>query len=93
MAIVHVVVEAWDAEGNGDYFECVVLAFSERGARQAATRAMTRLGYTGAHSVEATQLDHTETGTILITKRAVPRGLLLDPLPQPVFKKEATLGY
>lgn len=85
MAIVHVVVEAWDAEGSGDYYECVVLAFSERGARQAATRAVARLGLTGAHSVEATQLDHTETGALLIVKRAI--------LAQPLFKKEATLGY
>ena len=71
MTVWHVVVEAWDEAGSGDYFDMVVLAHSERGARSSATRAIAREGRTGAHSVEAKQLDHRETGVIFTSKRAV----------------------
>ena len=71
MTVWHVVVEAWDKDGNGNYFDSVVLAHSERGARSSATRAAARVGLTGAHSVEAIQLDHRETGVIFTSKRAV----------------------
>ena len=68
----HVVVEAWDEEaGNGDYYETLVLAHTERSARSLATREVKRLGTTGAHSVEATLLDVRDTGTVFITQRCV----------------------
>lgn len=69
MSVWHVVVEAWDVTGNGDYYDTVVLAHTERSARSLATRAVARHRLTGAHSVEATLLDHRETGALLATKR------------------------
>ena len=70
MSVYLVTVEAWDHTGNGDYYDATVLAFNERSARQLATRAVAKQGYTGAHSVGAVELDRATTGAILITERS-----------------------
>ena len=81
MAIYLVRVEAWDKDGNGDYYDVTTLAHSERSARQMATRFMTKLGLTGAHSVEAAELDHSSTGVVAVHKSTAAA-------PYPLFTKE-----
>ena len=51
MGLYIVTVEAWDQTGNGWYFDVVTLAHTERSARASATRSLTKLNLTGAHSV------------------------------------------
>jgi hypothetical protein len=69
MSVWIVTVEAWDATGNGDYYEVATLAMTERAARRLSTRAVGAKGLTGAHSVDARTVDPYKPAAILITRK------------------------
>jgi len=69
MGVYIVTVEAWDASGNGWYYEVATLSFSKKSAQSLAARAVTRAGHTGSHSVGIQEIDHYKTGVILVTRK------------------------
>ena len=84
MGVYLVRVEAWDKTGNGWYHDVTVLAHTERSARQMATRFMAKLELTGAHSVEAAELDHSAPAVVAVHRATAEA-------PHPLFTKEVAI--